>query len=239
MSPLLRRLPGRRFLRLLRQVLQGGDTRRSALLRLSRPRNLFQPFGTTAEHRYPGIFEMVRAQVGDGPERRVLSFGCATGEEVFSLRRHFARAEIEGVDISAARIAEARSRLARQGGDSGIRFAVAASAETMPANSFDAIFAMAVFRHGELGDDRPERCDHRLRFADFERTVTDLARCLKPGGLLAIRHANFRFRDTAVAAEFDTLMSRPARPETPVYGADDRLLPHHPDEPVVFRKRPS
>lgn len=238
LTPRIRRLPGYRFLHLLRQLMQGGAGRDVALLRLSRPKNLFQPFGTTGEDRYPGIFEMVRALIGDGPDRRILSFGCATGEEVFSLRRHFAQAAIEGIDISAARIAAARARLAREGGDDRIVFAVGSSAGRMAAERFDAVFAMAVFRHGELGD-RPARCDHRIRFADFEHTLAGLARCLKPGGLLAMRHANFRLRDTALAAAFDTVASRPAGPETPLYGRDDRLLPHDADEPVLFRKRPA
>jgi hypothetical protein len=45
---------------------------------------------------------------------------------------------------------------------------------------------MAVFRHGDLGGDHPESCSHRITFEAFEATVTDLARCLKPGGYLVI-----------------------------------------------------
>ena len=54
------------------------------------------------------------------------------------------------------------------------------------------------------------RCDHLIRFEDFARAVADFERCLKPGGLLIIRHSNFRLRDAPMAER-----SGPATPPSP------------------------
>lgn len=71
---------------------------------------------------------------------------------------------------------------------------------------------------------RPADCSAWIRFTDFDRVLSDLARILKPGGLLVIRHANFRFGDTSVAGLFECLRGEAAL-GSPIYGRDDCLLP--------------
>ncbi len=203
-------------------------------LRLRPPPGLFQPVGDTRDDRYPVLFRMVHDCIGDGPDRALLSFGCSTGAEIWSLRRHFATARLRGLDINATSIALAEAERRRRG-DDDVSFATAASAVAEPADRFDAVFAMAVFRDGRLGG-APERCDRYLRFAAFERTVTTLANSVRPGGLLLIRHANFRFEDTPAAAAFTCVLRQPYRQRTPVYGRDDHRLSGVDDEGVVFRK---
>ena len=198
----------------------------------------FQPYGETFENRYPKIFALVRDRLKEHSSPNILSFGCATGEEVFTLRRYFPTAAITGVDINPTSIALARKRLAAAP-DPRIQFVEGASAANEAPGSYDAIFCMAVLRDGRLGS-APPRCDHLLRFADFERTIGDFARALKPGGLLSIRHSNFRLTDTASAAEFETVLSRSHLPRgriTPVYGPDDRLIEGASAADCVFMKR--
>lgn len=208
-------------------------------LRLRRPRGVFQPFNDTKADRYPAIFRAVQTELGANSPLKVLSFGCSTGEEVFSLRRYFPHAAIKGIDVNAANIAVGRRRL-KTTGDEGLSFETARSTQREPTAFYDAIFAMAVLRHGSLGNPGVTRCDHLLHFADFAATVVDFSRCLKPGGLLVIRHSNFRLCDAPAGAAFETVLSLkvPERAEkTPLFGPDNRLIPgaEYPD--TVFRKK--
>lgn len=235
----LRPLPATRLLTLLTHLVRNADDRSVALLRLLRPHGLFQPYRTTGANRYPELFRLVRELIGDGADRRILSFGCSTGEEVFSLRSYFPTAAIKGIDINRRSIRLCRERLARLGGDPKLSFACASSAAGEEAGAYDAVFAMAVFRHGDLSFG-PPRCDHRLRFAAFEEAVAHLARSLKPGGLLVIRHANFRFGDTKVAAGFHqvhAIAADPARPDSsPLYGPDHCRTAETRRDDGVYRK---
>jgi len=66
-----------------------------------------QPSGSTKEERYPKIYDS--AATLKPKAKRVLSFGCSTGEEVFALAKRFPNAEqLIGVDIDTNRIRDAR-----------------------------------------------------------------------------------------------------------------------------------
>jgi SAM-dependent methyltransferase len=235
-KPRLRKVPGYRVARFIYRLVQGVESRNAALLLLWPPKGLYQPYGTTSNDRYPEIFKYVREHVGDGADVRILSVGCSTGEEVFSLRRYFSQATIIGLDINPLNIAICRFRLLNSGHER-IIFSVASSTVAQANDYYDAIFAMAVFRHGDLNcSPPPPKCDHRIRFADFEKSVTDMARILKPGGLLIIQHAMFRFDDTLVAARFRTTLSLRTDETAPVYGSDDCRMDEADFSGVVFRR---
>jgi len=210
--------------------------RSGALIKLKKPPHLFQPFVHTEEDRHPLYFEYARTVINDGTGRRLLSFGCSSGEEVFSLRGYFPRAFIKGIDINPRNIAKCRRRL-RASGDKNIAFAVDGTTFDEQSDSYDAIFCMSVFTHGELVTSRAERCDHLIRFADFECVVADLARCLKSGGMLFIAGSSFRFKDTAIYDAFEPVMQtdRP-NPMRPVFDRTNRLLPGVTYDDVAFRK---
>ena len=232
----LRKIPGYRLARLVVDLFKGNESRNAALLLLSRPRGLFQPFGTTSADRYPEIFNFVRDRLEDSPGVRILSFGCSTGEEVFTLRRYFPRAAIKGIDISSWNIAVCRRRLSSIQ-DDRILFEGAGNTSTEADASYDAVFAMAVYRHGDLNiSPPPAQCDHRIRFVDFAASVTDLARILKPDGMLVIKHAMFRFADVPGASRFDLLFRSSSNEREPLYGMDNRLLTLTENPGVVFQK---
>jgi SAM-dependent methyltransferase len=236
-KPRLRKVPGFRVARFIYRLMRSVESRNLTLMLLRPPKSLYQPYGTTSEDRYPEVFRQVRERVGDGTNLRILSFGCSTGEEVFSLRRYFPEAIIVGLDINPHNIRVCRFRRWRLG-DKRMKFAVAGSTAGEASASYDAIFAMAVFRHGDLTTSPPPpTCDHLIRFADFEQSVTELARTLKPGGLLVIQHAMFRFADTRAAAGFETVLSVKVDEKVPLYDRDDCILidADYPD--VVFRKK--
>jgi SAM-dependent methyltransferase len=227
-----------RHLDLLAGLARSHHARSYWLLRLIRPRNLFQPFSDTYPDRYPDVFGLVRDQLADGSAVRILSFGCSTGEEVFSLRRYFPSAQIRGLDINPLNVAICRRRQ-RSGGDGRMSFGLAGSVESEAADFYDAVFAMAVFRHGDVSQPHVDRCDDRITFESFERTVGDLARCVKDDGLLIIQHSNFRFRDTAASAGFRTILTldnREFAARTPVFGSDNRRIEEPQRVDVVFQK---
>ena len=232
----------RGVLHTLAQVATDTDIRRRWLLR-ARHRivpgdNLFQPSNDTEPDRYPAAFAYVRDQLGNGEDLRILSFGCSTGDEIFSLRRYFPSAWLKGIDISRGNVADCEKRR-RAASDDRMAFAVAGSTAGEPTAHYDAIFAMAVFRHGDLSGSDAQSCRHRITFSAFESTVADLARCLRPGGFLAVEFSNFRFCDTEVAGQFECVLQvpkAPYHPQVPLFGRDDRRLDIAGYDDVVFRK---
>jgi SAM-dependent methyltransferase len=232
----LRKIPGFQTVRLAYHVARGGERGRAALLLLRPPNNMFQPYPTTRSDRYPVIFRQVRAMIGDGADRRLLSFGCSTGEEMFSLHQLFPQAGITGIDINPRNISIGRGKAQKLGLDH-LEFIAAGSTHDQPSESYDVVFAMAVFRHGDLNvDPPPARCDPWIRFGDFEKMVSDLVRCLKPGGLLVIKHAQFRFADTAISAEFDVALRQKDDQTGHCYGRENTLLSGAFYDEVMFRK---
>lgn len=205
-------------------------------IRARMPGQLLQPSMVTEPDRYPEFFAYVAQQLADVPKPRLLSFGCSTGEELLALRDHMPGAELVGIDINPLAIAACEQKMA---GDSGIRLICAGTASELADASFDAVFAMAVLRHGELQSSQPASCAAILPFAQAEAAVSDLARCLRPGGYLLIWNCHFRFADMAAAAGFDVVYSNPHGrwANQPLYGPDDQRLPPEPYCEAIFRKR--
>ena len=197
----------------------------------------------TRANRYPELFTFLKHTLADVTSLRLLSYGCSTGEEVFSLRALFPTADITGVDINPHSISVAERHLA-QHPSPGIAFECASSPAGLPAGHYDAILCMAVLQHGALRQNPPSSCADYIRFADVAAIVTGLAHCLKPGGLLVIWNSHFRFADMPAAAGFDTVWQVPPQlaGDTLYYGPDNiRLtgdnggIDYYGD--IVFRKR--
>jgi SAM-dependent methyltransferase len=198
----------------------------------------FQRYSHTLPDRYPWLFGFAAQQLPAQADLNVLSFGCSRGDEVFALRRYFPRAVIKGIDVEPRNIALCEAR-ARAQGLTGVSFQAAADTQDEASASYDAIFCLAVLCLGDLTTTGARRCDPQLRFEDFERVVADFSRCLKPSALLMLHTTNFRFSDTLVAHEFDTLLEA-----TPQQMASDvqfdrynRLIDGPRYCAVAFRKR--
>lgn len=195
----------------------------------------FQPYHHTLPDRYPWLFRFAAANLADIEDCRLLSFGCSRGDEVSALRGYFPRAVITGIDFDRTNIALCRARIK----DPRVRLLVGATTEAEAAQSYDAIFCLAVLCHGYLTISGAHRSDPLLYFADFERMVGDFARCLRPGGLLVLHTTNFRFSDTAISESFDILLE--AEPEQMAddvhFGPDNIRLEGERYRAVVFRKR--
>jgi hypothetical protein len=102
----------------------------------------------------------------------------------------------------------------------------------------DLAKATRLCNHTENAQPGVTRCDPLLRFEDIARAVADFDRSLRPDGLLAICHSNFRLCDTAAGHAFETVMQMSwAGQTTPIFRPDNRLMEglDYPD--TVFRKR--
>jgi SAM-dependent methyltransferase len=198
----------------------------------------FQPYNHTLPDRYPWLFDFARANIADSAATRILSFGCSRGEEVFSLRKYFSVSVIKGIDIEPRNISLCEAR-AHASNSAGLTFAVAANTGTEPADCYDAIFCLAVLCFGDLTVSGAQRSDPHLYFSDFERMVTDFARCLKPGGLLFLLTTNFRFCDATVSRDFDVVLEADPAQLAPdvLFDDNNKLLPGARYLPVAFRKR--
>jgi SAM-dependent methyltransferase len=219
----------------LKHVARSG---RSAWRRAGAISGQFQTYSHTLPDRYPWLFRFAASQLPPGGNLRLLSFGCSDGEEVFALRRHFPQAEIVGIDVNPQNIARCEQR-AHQEASKGFRFLTAASTAGERSDSYDAIFCLAVLCLGDLTISGAQHCDPHLRFDEFEGVVTDFARCLKPSGLLLLHTTNFRFCDTSVAQDFETLLEAEPDQMAPDVQFDrhNRLLPGPRYRAVAFRKR--
>jgi SAM-dependent methyltransferase len=107
--------------------------------------------------------------LGDVAGREILEFGCGAAQWSIALARLGARPV--GLDLSERQLQHARKLMA----EAGVEFPlVHASAEAVPLAdaSFDVVF-----------------CDHgAMTFADPYRTVPEVARLLRTGGLFAFSH---------------------------------------------------
>ena len=121
-----------------------------------------------------GTYQYPEAELqilGDVAGRDVLEFGCGAAQWSIALAKRGAR--MVGLDFSSRQLEHARRLMAEAGVDFPL---VEASAEAVPLPdaSFDIVF-----------------CDHgAMTFADPYRTVPEVARLLRPGGLFAFNHAS-------------------------------------------------
>ncbi len=200
----------------------------------------FQPYNFTLRDRYPWLFRFAADALQGRNNINILSFGCSEGDEVFALAEYFPGATIKGIDIDPGNIARCETR-ANEASATRLSFDTAGTTEAEPHGGYDAIFCLSVLCNGDLTNSGAKRCDHLMTFDAFERTVTDFARCLKPGGLLFLHTTNFRFCDTAVASGFDVvLQADPSQLASDVlFDRDNRLMKHVRYHDVGFRKRDS
>src|SRR5262245_59386278 len=148
----------------------------------------------TALNRYPEIFAAAAAVAPSA--QRILSFGCSTGEECVTLAEYFPNAQIIGTDINPLNLLKARKHRSER-----IRFVYAADRVLRGFGGFDAVFCMAVFRptwkHKPVADAYP--------FDRFAERALFLESLVRPGGLLVIHGATYRFGDTAHQCSYETV----------------------------------
>jgi cyclopropane fatty-acyl-phospholipid synthase-like methyltransferase len=147
----------------------------------------------TALNRYPEIFAAAAAAAPHA--KRVLSFGCSTGEECVTLAEYFPGAEIVGTDINPVNLFNARKHRNQR-----IRFAYAHDRILRGFGGFDVVFCMAVLRTSAKRG--------MYRYYPFHRFVERaqfLESLVKPEGLLVIHNATYRFSDAPHRFTYDSV----------------------------------
>jgi SAM-dependent methyltransferase len=138
---------------------------------------IHQGSSKTGLDRYPEIFSGAAAAFPDA--RRILSFGCSTGEECVSLKEYFPQAEIIGTDINPLSVWQARQRYA----STRLSFVRARDRALSSRGPFDIIFCLTVLRDSRL--DKESSIRDSYPFDRFDERVRFLHSLLRPGGVLA------------------------------------------------------
>jgi hypothetical protein len=166
------------------------------------PRRAHQLADDTEDDRYPEIFRFVASTLSDAGRGggTVLSYGCSDGDECFSLRRYLPDARIVGTDVRR----DKRRLASTRNDDPNIAFVPSRRSVLSAAGPYDAVFAMSVLCRWPATMHRDD-CSRIYPFRRFERAVAHLDALLRPGGLLVIYNANFRFSDTTLAPAYEAL----------------------------------
>jgi hypothetical protein len=182
----------------------------------------------TREDRYPALFDLAMSLAPDA--RRILSFGCSTGEELITLRRRFPSAEIVGVEINPRSRGIARRRTAADANISVLD-------PRAIAGSFDCIFALAVLQREphKMEELAVQDLSSHYPFDRFNAMVTDLVGHLRAGGLLCVINAQYRVEDSLVASELEPIPGSPPT-DNPLFRPDGKRSSAQ-DASTIFRKR--
>jgi trans-aconitate methyltransferase len=148
---------------------------------------------TTALNRYPEIFAGAANAAPDA--RRILSFGCSTGEECVTLAGYFAAAQIVGTDINPLNLLKALKHR-----NDRVRFVYASDRILSGLGGFDALFCMAVLRTS-----KKDKIAERYPFERFVERALYLESLVRPGGLLIIHNSTYRFSDTPHRCAYETI----------------------------------
>lgn len=125
----------------------------------------------TREERFPLIFDSAKKLKPDA--KRVLSFGCSTGEECQALAKRFPYSEIVGVDIDHVSISTARKRNKNQ----NIFF----HDDLGCTGSYDVVMACMVF----FALEKP------IDYGLFAKILRQVHRHVNPGGVLMIYTSDY------------------------------------------------
>lgn len=137
------------------------------------------------------------------PLSRVLDIGCGTGSFCILVKRLYPDSEIVGLDPDAKALARARRKSKQTGVD--IQFDQGFS-ESLPYGdaTFDYLFSSMMFHH--------------LQLKDKEKTMREVRRVLKPGGLFAM--VDFTEPESAIGRVLTAFF----HPEILKDNSEDRIL---------------
>lgn len=155
----------------------------------------------TEYNRYPALFSTCQEIMKYRKGLAILSYGCATGEEVFTLRDYFPDARIVGIDINKTNIKKAN----RKNSDSNIHFSHKIDETLSEYGPFDIIFALAVLQRTENRNPDTFDSSKLYPFEKFNDKIIELDTHLKTEGIFAIDHADYFFEDSDIYSSYHPL----------------------------------
>ncbi len=156
---------------------------------------------TTSYNRYPGIFGLVKYFFDEGRAPvKILSYGCSTGEECFTLKEYFPFSTIIGVDIYKPNLEKAIKRNYSK----DISFLLSTTGNIEKNGPYDIIFVMSVLCRWEDTKDK-ENCSSEYPFHQYENGIYQFDNVLKRGGVLVIYNSNYCFCDSSFYHKYKPL----------------------------------
>lgn len=148
----------------------------------------------TCYDRYPVLFQQLQECCSDDLNSHpILSYGCSTGEECFTLReKYFEKSPIVGVDINKENLQIAKNKNAS---NSRIQFLFSNQSNLLAKAPYSAILCMSVLCRWPESENI-EDISELYSFTKFEEKLNELHALLAVGGALVIYNASFRFVDT-------------------------------------------
>ena len=162
--------------------------------------NIIQTASTTFMNRHPDIFEFLKEKYKE-KDVRILSFGCSTGEECFSIRKYLPKAHIIGVDINPQSIKTAKENPLK---DSKMEFIKLNPSELIQIDKCDIILALSVLCKNPEAQELKD-IKSIYPFSRYDLIIKQLDKILKKDGTIIIRSSNFRFRDSSVFNKYEVI----------------------------------
>jgi len=185
----------------------------------------------TKENRYPVLFKQIALELKDIENPKILSFGCSTGEEVFSLKKIIPNADIVGVDINRWCIKKANRK------NSDCNFFHANNKAWEKKNYYDCILALAIFQKSIHREPGQKVTTDLFRFSTFEKNVTELSQLLKIDGLFILDNSDYQFSDLAIfRQQFKAGPDVPIKQNRPTFNKFNNRISNISISKRIFRK---
>ena len=147
---------------------------------------LHQPSNCTKFNRHPEIFK--KATILKKEVKSILSFGCLTGEECYTLRKYFPESKIIGAEINKSLVKLCENK----NSDKNIKFVHSEFENLKKHSPYDFIFAINVFNR-----DLKEPHKYPLYvFSYFEDQIIQFDGIIKATGILVLVNSKHDFEKT-------------------------------------------
>lgn len=188
----------------------------------------FQPWTHTTYNRYPLAWKRV-ASLMRGKCKRILCFGCSTGEECYTALVYFPSAQVVGVEYDRTMLRFAMLRHAHP----SIMYVPPSSMEGL--GMFDLVVANSVFCN--YPENTGKDVNDMMSFGVFSDAMGVLHGMLLPGGVFMLNNAEYFFRDLSFAEGY-LPQGNPEKQNVTLFNKDGGRSSVSKAQPI-WRKKPS